>query len=460
MKKKHFQVVVIGAGPAGMAAAITAAKAGLKTIVIDDQRSIGGQVYRNIQANSDTPPQYLGNSYYAGTKLSEDFACSGAGYLPDCTVWQITETHKIALVYSGKAELITAEYIVIATGAIERPMPVRGWTLPGVMSVGGAQTLLKQSALGADDAVFVGSGPLLYLTAWQYIKAGMTVRAVIDITGTTQWRSAFSFAPLALMQPNMLLMGQKWLREIRQKTKIITNVKEVEIKGQSCAEAVSYTLSSGTKIDLPASHVFLHQGVVPNVNLSMATGLDHRWDQKAFCWRPVTDTKGKSSDEQIYITGDGSGIGGAKAAEISGRLAARAIMKRFGKFNFLKELYYKLRYLHCLSIRPFLDRLYLPPVHFRLPQSNDTIICRCEALTKSDIFDALASGATGPNQLKAFCRAGMGRCQGRNCGLIVQEMIAVHTSQSMAETGYYRLRPPVKPITLAELASLEGPWPE
>lgn len=114
MKKKHFQVVVIGAGPAGMAAAITAAKAGLKTIVIDDQRSIGGQVYRSIQANSDTPPQYLGNSYYAGTKLSEDFACSGASYLPDCTVWQITETHEIALVYSGKAELITAEYIVIS----------------------------------------------------------------------------------------------------------------------------------------------------------------------------------------------------------------------------------------------------------------------------------------------------------------------------------------------------------
>ena len=100
-------------------------------------------------------PTYLGDSYYAGTKLSNDFATCGANYLTDCTVWQITNSHEIAIVSRGKSELITADYIIIATGAIERAMPVKGWTLPGVMSVGGAQTLLKQAALGADDAVFV-----------------------------------------------------------------------------------------------------------------------------------------------------------------------------------------------------------------------------------------------------------------------------------------------------------------
>jgi len=94
-----------------------------------------------------------------------------------------------------------------------------------------------------------------------------------------------------------------------------------------------------------------------------------------------------------------------------------------------------------------------------LAQTDETIICRCEAVSKADVNAALACGASGPNQLKAFCRAGMGRCQGRSCGLVVQEMTASHTGQSMPETGYYRLRPPVKPITLAELASLEGPWP-
>ena len=136
------------------------------------------------------------------------------------------------------------------------------------------------------------------------------------------------------------------------------------------------------------------------------------------------------------------------------------VVARYGKPRLMAQLYYKLRHLHYLSIRPFLDRLYLPAVQFRLPQNDDIIICRCEAVTKVDITAALDSGATGPNQLKAFSRAGMGRCQGRTCGLVVQEMIASYTGQSMTEIGYYRLRPPVKPITLAELASLEGAWPE
>jgi len=460
MTDQHFQVAIIGAGPAGMAAACTTTEAGLHTVVIDDQKDSGGQVYRNLRANQLLSPTYLGDSYFAGMKLSDDFAACGANYWTDCTVWQITKSHEIALVSGGKAELITADYIIIATGAIERAMPVIGWTLPGVMSVGGAQTLLKQAALGADGAVFVGSGPLLYLTVWQYIKAGLSVRAVIDTTGKSQWLSALAFAPLALLQPDMLAMGLKWLREIRQKVEVITNVEGVEIVGQSQVEALSYTTSSGKKIDLPAKHVFLHQGVIPNINLSMATGLEHRWDQKAHYWRPVTDATGKSSDEQIYIVGDGSGVGGAKAAAITGKLSASAIVAQYGKPRLIAQLYYKLRHLHYLSIRPFLDRLYLPEVQFRLPQNDETIICRCEAVTKADITAALGSGATGPNQLKAFSRAGMGRCQGRTCGLMVQEMIADHTGQSMAAIGYYRLRPPVKPITLAELASLEGAWPQ
>ena len=235
MANQHFQIVIVGAGPAGMAAALTTTNAGLETIVIDDQKDSGGQVYRNLLANQKASPSYLGQSYYDGAKLAQSFANCGATYRPNCTVWQITDTHEIALVSRGKAELITADYIIIANGAIERPMPVKGWTLPGVMSVGGAQTLLKQAALGADDAVFVGSGPLLYLTAWQYIKAGLEVRAVIDITGDKQWRSAIPFAPLALLQPNMLAMGRKWLGEIYRNTEVINKVNAIEIIGESQA---------------------------------------------------------------------------------------------------------------------------------------------------------------------------------------------------------------------------------
>ena len=196
------------------------------------------------------------------------------------------------------------------------------------------------------------------------------------------------------------------------------------------------------------------------VSLSVYLTALSKASKKAQYWTPVTDATGKSSDEQIYIAGDGNGVGGAKAAAITGQLSASAIVARYGKPRLMAQLYYKLRHLHFLSIRPFLDRLYLPEGQFRIPQNDETIICRCEAVTKADITAALGSGATGPNQLKAFSRAGMGRCQGRTCGLMVQEMLAKHTGQSMAAIGYYRLRPPFKPITLAELASLEGTWPQ
>ncbi|MGB2457311.1 MAG: FAD-dependent oxidoreductase, partial [Candidatus Puniceispirillaceae bacterium] len=107
MANQHFQIVIIGAGPAGMAAALTTTKAGLETIVIDDQKDSGGQVYRNLRANQKTSPAYLGQSYYDGARLAQSFADCGAIYRPDCTVWQITNTHEIALVSRGKAELIT-----------------------------------------------------------------------------------------------------------------------------------------------------------------------------------------------------------------------------------------------------------------------------------------------------------------------------------------------------------------
>ena len=461
MTVRKFNLVIIGAGPAGMSAAITATKAGLSVLILDDQGDAGGQVYRRLAQTLQSPPVYLGAAYAAGIPLMQAFLANGGVYEPKSTVWQITEDRDVAIVRNGQAEVIGADYIIIATGAIERAMPVTGWTLPGVMTVGGAQTLLKQAAIGAEDAVFVGSGPLLYLTAWQYIRAGLRVRAVLDTTGTHQKRAAIIHAPMALLQPAMLASGLAWMREIRRQSRLVRNVGAVEIIGQNRARAVRYETAGGHGETIDADHVFLHQGVIPNINLTMATGLDHHWDDVGYCWRPVTDGDGQSSDPHVYVAGDGGGVGGAKAAALAGRIAATAIIRRAVPSTSRQRGGWRdhVRLWHQRSIRPFLDRLYTPSSHFRLPQSDGTIVCRCESVTHADVKAALGDAVTGPNQLKAFCRAGMGRCQGRGCGLLVQEMIAAHHRQSMAQTGYYRLRPPVKPVTLAELASLDGPWP-
>jgi octopine oxidase subunit A len=188
----------------------------------------------------------------------------------------------------------------------------------------------------------------------------------------------------------------------------------------------------------------------------MAAGVEHSWDDRHLCWSPVLDGNGGTSIEGIAIAGDGAGIGGAGAAVVRGRIAARATVEALApaaaaKLTPMTALQKALA--QAERGRAFLDTLFRPPRQFRIP-SGDTIVCRCEEVTAKDIVDAVAIGATGPNQLKAYRRAGMGPCQGRLCGLTVTELMAQARGKTPQEIGYYRLRAPVKPITLAELAAM------
>jgi len=202
--------------------------------------------------------------------------------------------------------------------------------------------------------------------------------------------------------------------------------------------------------------LLLHQGVVPNVNLAMAAGIEHRWDDLQLCWSPVLDRDGNTSVEGIAIAGDGAGIGGAEAAIVRGRIAARAAVEALAPTAAAKlapMANFRAALAKAERGRNFLDTLFRPAPQFRVP-SGDTIVCRCEEVSAKDILDAVAIGATGPNQLKAYRRTGMGPCQGRLCGLTVTELMAQARGKTPQEIGYYRLRAPVKPITLAELASV------
>ena len=333
-------------------------------------------------------------------------------------------------------------------------MPIPGWTLPGVMSVGGAQTLLKSNNSGADGAVFAGSGPLFYLTIWQYLNAGFKVGAVIDTApGRLSW-SHYLWALPALLQLNLLLKGLRWKSHIRKNTKYFSEVRSVSISGQSAAKSVSFIDKYGEKKKLYASHVFLHQGVVPNVNLTMATGLKHYWCPRQLCWHPETNIYGESSLEGIFVAGDGSGIAGASAAILAGKTAAKQIVQYSRRPSIFITWLSKLKRYKHVAARPFLDNLFRPLKEWQVPLEDETIVCRCEALKKADISSAISLGVTGPNQLKSFCRAGMGRCQGRMCGLTIQQMIADNNNLPEKDIGYFRLRPPIRPLTVGELASL------
>jgi thioredoxin reductase/bacterioferritin-associated ferredoxin len=449
-----YDVAVIGAGSAGLAAATLCARAGLATVLFDEQPAAGGQIYCAVAASPLAAGTILGDDYWSGARLVEACAASGAEHVAGATVWSLSREREIGISHAGTARLVRARRVILATGAIERPYPIPGWTLPGVMTAGAAQILLKSAALvPRGRTVLAGSGPLLWLLARQYLAAGAEIAAILDTTPHANWRRALPFAPAFLASP-YFRKGLALLRTVRRRMRIVPHVAELAAEGSERLQAVRYRTARGEE-RIDADLLLLHRGIVPNVNLAMAAGIAHRWDKAQRCFVPELGADGATSLESIAIAGDGGGIAGAEAAVEQGRLAAIAAIRALkpeAAAGFAEAESAARRALaRWRRGRRFLDALYRPD-SARPP--GDTIVCRCEEVTAREIEAAVAQGCAGPNQLKAFTRCGMGPCQGRMCGLTVTELIAAGRGVSPAEVGYYRLRPPVKPVTLGELAGL------
>ncbi len=451
----RYDVAVVGAGPAGLAAATVAAAAGLSTVVLDENPGVGGQVWRAATTTPVQDRRVLGEDYWKGQEVVRAFEASGAKHAAGAAVWSLSREREIGVSFGGGARMLEARRVIIATGALERPFPIPGWTLPGVMSIGGAQTLLKASGLfPGGRVVLAGAGPLLWLYAHQLLQAGGQVHAILDTSDGAAWRQAFKHA-LPFVTSPYLVKGMKLMASVRRRARVLTGITSLAADGRDKVETVIFRRGSEGGQRMAADVLLLHQGVVPNINLAMAAGVEHRWDDRQLCFAPVLDTYGGTSIEGVAIAGDGAGIAGAEAAVERGRLAGiaavRALNGEAGKLP--DEAASQKTLAKYAGARAFLDTLYRPAQAFRVP-AGDTIVCRCEEVTAQQVVDNVRIGCTGPNQLKSFLRCGMGPCQGRMCGLTVTELIAETRGVTPAEVGYYRLRPPVKPIALAELASM------
>jgi octopine oxidase subunit A len=301
--------------------------------------------------------------------------------------------------------------------------------------------------------VLAGSGPLLWLLAWQYLNAGMTIDAILDTTPHKNRSRALPHLPGFLFSP-YLRKGMKMLMAVRGKVPFVPGVTELRADGVGKVESVSFRTAEGGGRTLPVDTLLLHQGVVPHVNLAMSVGVEHRWDDLQLCWTPRVDRNGGTNIPGVLIAGDGAGIAGAQAAAWRGVLSGLAVVQAMQPGKKLPAVRLaRVAVAQFSRGRKFLDTLYRPATLFRKP-AGDVIVCRCEEVTAREIRETAALGVTGPNQMKAFLRCGMGPCQGRMCGLTVTELIAEARGVTPQEVGYYRIRPPVKPITVAELAAL------
>lgn len=447
-----YELVVIGGGPAGLAAAALAARAGVSTVLFDENPGVGGQIYRAITSTPVKDRAILGEDYWDGAALADEAKASGALIVNGATVWSLDRQRLVGVSIGGKARVIEAGRVIIATGSQERPFPIPGWTLPGVMTAGAAQTALKaQGLVVGGRTVMAGSGPLLWLLAAQTLRAGGTIDAILDTTPRRNWLQAAVHLPDFALSP-YFGKGLALLREVRAKVPV-HRVDTIEAVGTDRVREVVFSGAGGTR-RVPVDLLLLHQGVVPNVNLANAAGVAHVWNDRQLCFVPVLDADFGSSVPGIAVAGDGAGIAGGTAAAERGRIAAISAVRALKPQAAVPDTQAIRQRLQREEMgRSFLDWLNRPADGFRIPE-GETIACRCEEVTAKQVRETARMGCEGPNQMKAFLRCGMGPCQGRLCGLTVTELIAAERKATPDEVGYYRLRPPVKPITLAELASL------
>ena len=443
-------------GLRGLAAASVTAAAGLATLLADENATPGGQIYRAVTTTPVRDRAILGDDYWHGATLVETARRSGAEMLSGALVWSLDASLTLGLSHGGIARMVQARRVIVATGAQERPFPIPGWTLPGVMTVGGAQTLLKASGLVTQGrAVIAGMGPLLWLYAAQVLRAGGRIEAILDTTPRGALLRAMPYAPGLMLSP-LFAKGRALMREVRRRVTVVAAVTELSASGGARVREIAFRSGGGETRTLPLDTLLLHQGVVPSTSLAMAAGVAHRWDPLQHCWVPVLDDALQSSVPGVSVAGDGGGIAGAWAAEARGRLAGIAAVRALKPdARVPDEQAVRHALVRHLLGRRFLDTLYEPSAATRIP-ADDVIACRCEEVTAGRIRETVAMGCEGPNQMKALTRCGMGPCQGRLCHLTVTEVIAAARGVSPAEVGTYRVRPPVKPIPLSEFAAMSA----
>lgn len=456
--KRHYQVAVIGAGPAGISAATTCADAGATTLLLDEQPAPGGQIYRSVGRPALADRDVLGPDYYKGEALLEALRRSHVEYVSSASVWQVTPQRQIGVSIDGESHLVSADQVIVATGAQERPFPIPGWTLPGVMTAGAAQILLKKSGMAADGAVFAGTGPLLYLTARQYLRAGAKVTAVLDTTPRGNYRRALSQGFGALHGFKNLQKGWQWIREIKAAgVPIIDGISDLRVRGEERVVAVEYR-RNGQWTSMRTEHLFLHQGVVPNINLTMSMRCAHAWCDRQLCWHVVADAWGETTLPDVAVAGDAADISGATCAPHRGTIAALGALHRLRLMSAHQRDSVAAAHRRAMTaedrFRAFLDVLFRPGEQFLTPADQAALVCRCEEISAGKLRDIIRVGCEGPNQLKSFSRCGMGPCQGRLCGLTVGHILSTQLGRPVAEVGYYRLRQPIKPIALGELAAM------
>lgn len=456
-------IAVLGAGPAGMAAAAEAARRGARVVLFDEAPQPGGQVYRAA------PPGFLvpeDPDKREGDSLRAALAASGAELRLGHRVWGLGGGTLVpegsppapfrldALDAEGASAVVEARALVLCTGTQERVIPFPGWTLPGVVGLAAATILLKaQGVLPGRRVVVAGAGPLLYAVAAKLLKAGAEVAAVADLAGRAEWARAL---PALAARPGLLARGAAWRAALAGRGVPVRRAHHVvAAEGGVALERVRVApLSGGAGESFDCDALCIGHGLVPATEATRLFRAAHRYDRAAGGWVPVLDGDRRTSVPLLYVAGDAGGVRGAAAAPASGRLAALAALADLGVISGRAHARARWRpwaeHWRAARTGAAMARLMAlrPELVSAIPA--ETVVCRCEGVTRAEIEAALDDGAAEMNQLKAFTRCGMGPCQGRLCGEAAAELVARRVG-GREHAGFATGRMPLRPVPMAAL---------
>lgn len=462
------EVAVVGAGPAGLAAAEAAAAQGCRVVVLDDQPRPGGQYLRRPAPELRRRGRdRFGSEPALARRLFAVLERDAVDYRPRTTVWHVPEPGVLAWSSPEAAGRVRARAVVIAAGAHERVTPFPGWTLPGVITAGGAQNLIKgQRMLPGRRVAVAGSGPLLLVVAATLARAGAQIVAVAEAASSSA--GVAHALPGLLAAPGLLALGAAYrARLLAAGVPIRTGHTVIEARGDGVvSEVLLAPIDTAGHVDRDHACTYAADALVTGFGLACSSelarlaGCDSAYDGAAGGWLVARDSWLETSIAGTFAAGDGARIGGARSAIAEGALAGLAAARRvrgaLTPAGSARVARLRRTLARLARFRDALEMLFAGPASYAALMRTDTLVCRCEDVDLAMIEAARAEGMTSLVQLKSRTRAGMGRCQGRCCLATLAE---IATAGRPADARWPRVRPPARQVPIGDLLREDLPFP-